>query len=127
MVKNDGVESSPIPENYNNKMIGSSILSDDEIQFFKEIYNDEGPESLTNHENSIMLCMNSKFGFGVKATADIPKNSMLGFYFGRLCRLLPNDSEYSFKLVTPEAKSIKIKKKPLFLNAEQVSERSILA
>ena len=115
----NGVEIPSVPFKFNEQMYGASVLTQSEIKYFKTIHNDNGPNEMPDHRSSVILCL-SKFGFGVKAAKDIPKNALLGFYYGRLCRSLPPDSRYSF-IVNTDHQS------PLFLSCEMVSDRSILA
>lgn len=102
-------------------MLGRSILTAAEKKKFRRIYGeDSSVAELPDHSKSLSISQ-SKFGFGVIATEDIPAGSFLGYYYGRLCRELPKHTVYSFELPGSCGG------KRLFINAEDVEDRSILA
>ena len=107
--------SSKTPTVFLQKWLDTKVLTHDERKLFRE-YSDD-PENLlsTEHEDHLKIC-ESRFRFGVVSSQDIKVNELVGNYFGRLTRELPDDARYSLNI---------LRSSKLFCSAEV--ERPLLA
>lgn len=114
-------KSDPLRIDYLEEMLDSHILTDNEKEKFEamsfDLINDDDNDTIFN---TLQLTHTSKFGRGLVSACDIKKHGYIGNYYGRLCRQLPESAEYSFEIFEEN-------EKPLYVNAENESERPILA
>lgn len=108
-----------------DKMLVSDIqLSRREEQHFEGKYHEDqinGKVLGRSYYETLRVGQAEKFNLGVFATEEIPKGSFLGFFFGRLCRVLAEKPRYSFNVSVPG------EKEELHVNAENSCERNKLA
>lgn len=112
------------PEDYCEEMKDTHILYETEKQNFEKMAR-EARELGTEPRNkgyldklAVVRCL--KYGKCVVTTVDIPRGAYIGSFYGRLCRKLPKDAIYSFKISEKN-------EEPLFVNAESIDDRPLLA
>lgn len=95
------------------------IMTNSERTRFKRLWrNDYQPSLLPDFSGSTELFA-CRHGVGVRATQDVPLESLLGYYTGKLDRSLPPNSRYSFSVGTPLT--------ALYINCEDSADRCKLS
>ena len=87
-----------VPTVFLRNWLDTEILSRDEKKLFREYSDDVENELSTEHEQHLKIC-ESRFRFGLISSRDIEENDLIGHYFGRLTRELPDDARYSFTIL----------------------------
>lgn len=109
-----------VPFSFSSKIKNTAILTPKEKKEFRMMSKDELVQIAEVCPADSLGLQKCRFGLGVFAKQNLATNTLLGYYGGKLVRKLPEDAIYSFDVTV-------IKKTPLFLNAESVCDRSILA
>lgn len=109
---------------YLNEMLDTHVLTDAEKQNFEKMAREArklGTEPQNeDYLDKLLVSPCPKYGKCVTTTVEIPKGAYIGSFYGRLCRKLPEDAIYSF--IISERKE-----KRLFVNAENIEDRPLLA
>lgn len=116
---------SPMPSGpFLSQMLDVHILSEDERENFEKMAHEAadlgtGPQN-ESYLDSLLVSPCPRYGRRLTTTVEIPKGAYIGSFYGRLCRKLPKNSIYSFKISKKNEKS-------LFVNAENEHDRPKLA
>lgn len=105
---------------YLTQMLDEHILEEEEKADFQCCVDPRWPKDDGAIYRSLKVVPSLKFGKGVVTSVDIAKGKFIGTFYGRLCRELPEHAIYSFDISNKDGKD-------LFVNAEEVNERPLLA